>query len=280
MSGAEYGTRDFWTGESGDRRAFVASLHIPDPAKKGLKAGRQATSICTEAVDLITGSYDPELDLVYWGTGNAGPWNPTKRAGDNLYTASLLAIRPKTARSSGIISLHRTTCMTTMRRGNDSRRHAGWRTGAQGRDAIEPHGFLYVLDRTDRKAALAKPYEKVNWATSIDLETGRPVESDVSKKLLPAKQVELWPSTRAEKIGRSCVHPETGLLYANTQHMASLYRFVRSSRSRLGCAINLSKQNSAARNWRPRRACRRDRSDDRRAALARAMLTIRIGPPS
>ena len=40
----------------------------------------------------ITGSYDPELDLVYWGTGNTGPWNPNFRGGDSLYTASVIAV--------------------------------------------------------------------------------------------------------------------------------------------------------------------------------------------
>src|SRR5207253_862747 len=44
----------------------------------------------------ITGSYDPELDLTYWGTGNPAPWASQSRPGDNLYTSSLLAIRPKT----------------------------------------------------------------------------------------------------------------------------------------------------------------------------------------
>ncbi|OYU72021.1 MAG: PQQ-dependent dehydrogenase, methanol/ethanol family, partial [Burkholderiales bacterium PBB5] len=44
----------------------------------------------------LTGAYDPELDLVYWGTGNGGPWNAEARKGDNLYICSVLAFRPKT----------------------------------------------------------------------------------------------------------------------------------------------------------------------------------------
>ena len=44
----------------------------------------------------LTGTYDPELDLVYWGTGNGGPWNPATRGGDSLYICSVLAIRPTT----------------------------------------------------------------------------------------------------------------------------------------------------------------------------------------
>jgi hypothetical protein len=44
----------------------------------------------------VTGTYDPELDLVYWGIGNPAPWNARARKGDNLFTNSIFAIRPKT----------------------------------------------------------------------------------------------------------------------------------------------------------------------------------------
>ena len=44
----------------------------------------------------MTGTYDPELELVYWGVGNPAPWNPILRKGDNLNTNSVLALRPKT----------------------------------------------------------------------------------------------------------------------------------------------------------------------------------------
>jgi alcohol dehydrogenase (cytochrome c) len=92
---------------------------------------------------------------------------------------------------------------------------------------LNRNGFLYVLDRTNGKLLSAKPYEKVNWATQIDLETGRPVETDVPKRLLAGEQVELWPSTRGGKNWpHAAFNPETGLLYANTMHQASIYRFV------------------------------------------------------
>ena len=50
----------------------------------------------------LTGTYDPDLNTVYWGTGNAGPWNAGVRSGDNLYTTSILALDPK----SGAIKWH------------------------------------------------------------------------------------------------------------------------------------------------------------------------------
>jgi alcohol dehydrogenase (cytochrome c) len=67
----------------------------------------------------------------------------------------------------------------------------------------------------------------VSWATSIDMQTGRPVETDIPKKLLAGEKVELWPTTHGGKNWpHAAFNPETGLLYANTIHAASLYRFV------------------------------------------------------
>jgi hypothetical protein len=72
--------------ESRQRRTFVAPLHHSRPRRKRKRnlAGRRRIPAWGR------------LDLVYWGTGNAGPWNPSERPGDNPYTASLLAFRPKT----------------------------------------------------------------------------------------------------------------------------------------------------------------------------------------
>jgi alcohol dehydrogenase (cytochrome c) len=230
MSGAEYGTRGFLDGWNPETGAHLWHRYtIPGPGEKGVESWPAGDSYLHGGGSTwITGSYDPELDLVYWGTGNAGPWNPTKRPGDNLYTASLLAIRPKT----GEIVWHYQFTPHDMYDYDATWEPilADMQVGGQARKVVmqlNRNGFLYVLDRTDGKLLSAKPYEKVNWATSIDLETGRPRESDVSKKLLAGEQVELWPSTRGGKNWpHAAFNPETGLLYANTQHMASLYRFV------------------------------------------------------
>jgi hypothetical protein len=61
----------------------------------------------------VTGTYDAELDLVYWGIGNPSPWNPRARKGDNLYTNSIIAIRSDTGRWSGISRRHPTIPSTT-----------------------------------------------------------------------------------------------------------------------------------------------------------------------
>ena len=98
MSGAEFGIRGFisgWdpaTGKELWRRHTTAA-----PGEKGGDTwGNDKAHLNGGGSTWITGSYDPELDLVYWGTGNAGPWNPGYRKGDNLYTTSVIAVRPKT----------------------------------------------------------------------------------------------------------------------------------------------------------------------------------------
>jgi alcohol dehydrogenase (cytochrome c) len=229
-SGAEFGARCFldgWDPHTGKKlwRRYTAAgpgekgHDTWDPPESHLRGG---------ASTWITGSYDPDLDLLYWGTGNAGPWNPKNRRGDNLYVASILAVKPKT----GEIVWHYQAAP------NDS---FDWDTnweiiladlrveGQMRKVAMQlnRNGFLYVLDRTNGKLLSAKPYAKVNWATHVDLATGRPVESDVSKKLRAGEQIEMWPGIRgAKNWPHAAFNPRTGLLYANTNHGYSQYKFI------------------------------------------------------
>jgi mono/diheme cytochrome c family protein len=93
-------------------------------------------------------AYDPALDLLYVGTGNAAPWANDVRnpgGGDNLYTSSILAVRPET----GEIVWHY--------------------------QETSKNGFFYVLDRATGVLVSAKPFVDVNWASGIDIKTGRPI---------------------------------------------------------------------------------------------------------
>jgi alcohol dehydrogenase (cytochrome c) len=230
ISGAEFGIRGFLDGWNPETGAHLWRRYtIPGPGEKGSETWPADDSYLHGGGSTwITGSYDPDIDLVYWGIGNAGPWNPTKRPGDNLYSASLLALRPKT----GEIVWHYQFTPHDMYDFDATWEPilADMKFDGQQRKVVmqlNRNGFLYVLDRTNGNLLSAKPYETVNWATQIDMKTGRPVETDVSKKLLAGEQVELWPSTRgAKNWPHAAFNPETGLLYANTMHQASLYRFV------------------------------------------------------
>jgi len=87
-------------------------------------------------------------------------------------------------------------------------------------------GFLYVIDRTNGELLAAEPFEKINWATHVDMKTGRPVESEISKKVRAGEQIELWPSQwGAKNWAHAAFNPETGLLYANTMHNSRYAQF-------------------------------------------------------
>ena len=229
ISGAEFGIRGFidgWDPETGKQlwRRFT----IPERGEKGNETWPAETDAWKTGggSSWITGSYDPELDLMYWGVGNPAPWASQSRPGDNLYTSSVLAMRPKT----GEIVWHYQFTP------NDAYDYdSNWEMilaeipyqSAQRKVLMQMNrnGFLYVLDRKDGKLLSAEPFEKVNWASHVDLKTGRPVETDVAKRLRNNEQVEHWPSTSGGKNWpHASYNPETGLLYAATIHQGRLYK--------------------------------------------------------
>ena len=117
VSGAETGIRGFidaYDAKTGKRPGGLTpflrrvSLVSKRGAEDSWKTGGGST--------WLTGSFDPELNLLYWATGNPAPdWNGDKRPGDNLYTCSLLALDPTTAQSNGTSSSRPTTCTTGTR---------------------------------------------------------------------------------------------------------------------------------------------------------------------
>jgi alcohol dehydrogenase (cytochrome c) len=231
MSGAEFGIRgyiDGWDPQTGKR--LWRTYTIPARGEKGNETWPQDNDAWKVGggSSWITGSYDPELDLTYWGTGNPAPWASQSRKGDNLYTSSVLALRPKT----GEIVWH---YQFTPNDPYDF--DANWEminadidVNGQRRKVImqlNRNGFLYVIDRTNGQLISAKAYEKVNWATHVDIETGRPVETDVGTRVRNMETVEMWPSTRGGKNWpHAAFNPETGLLYANTMHRGGIYRHI------------------------------------------------------
>ena len=229
ISGAEFGIRGFidgWDPETG--KHLWRRYTIPARGEKGNETWPQDNNAWEigGGSSWITGSYDPELDLMYWGIGNPAPWASQTRDGDNLYTSSVLAMRPATGE---IVWYYQFTP-------NDAYDYdACWELinadiddGGQKRKVImqfNRNGFLYVIDRTNGKLLAANAFEKVNWASHVDKETGRPVETDIAKSIRAGKATEHWPSTRGGKNWQhAAFNPETGLLYANTFHEGRMYK--------------------------------------------------------
>jgi alcohol dehydrogenase (cytochrome c) len=228
-SGAEFGVRGFIDGidpETGKR--LWRRYTIPARGEKGNETWPQNSNAWEigGGSAWITGSYDPQLDLMYWGTGNPAPWASQSRPGDNLYTSSVLAIRPKTGEIAWYYQFTP----------NDAYDYdACWELinadiKVDGRDRkvimqLNRNGFVYVLDRATGSLISARPYEKVNWASHVDADTGRPVENEIAKSVRDAKPTELWPSTRGAKNWmHASFNPQTGLLYAATLHEARMYK--------------------------------------------------------
>ncbi len=163
-------------------------------------------------------AYDPELDLLYIGTGNADPWarkirNP--HAGDNLLASSIVALRPDT----GEYVWHYQESPSDEWDFDSAEQIilADLRIDGQLRQVLlhaPKNGFFYVLDRATGKLLSAKPFVPVTWATGIDLQTGRPVES-------PGAQYEASSKTSVVSPGPGGAHtwqpasysPDTGLVY-------------------------------------------------------------------
>ncbi len=228
-SGAEYGIRGFidgWDPETG--KHLWRTYTIPGPGEPGNESWPGDSWQHGGGSSWITGSYDPELKTVYWGVGNAGPWNAKVRSpGDNLYTASVLALDPQTGRIKwhfqftpkdpydfdsvadmvlADIDVHGTKTKALL---NANR-----------------NGFFYVLDRTSGKLIAANQYVKtLNWANGID-ENGRPVDSDITKHMRETgEQVEIWPSVWGGKAwSPSAFSPQTGLVYINSLELGMKYK--------------------------------------------------------
>jgi alcohol dehydrogenase (cytochrome c) len=228
MAGGESTTRGFldgWDPETG--RKLWRRYTIPAPGEPGSETWPKDSDAWKYGGGPTwrSGSYDPELDLVYWGVGNAEPYDPRPRGAlDSLYTSSVIAIRPKT----GEIVCHYQYTPNDVYDvdGNDEQVLADLDVGGRRRKVMiqaNKNGFLYVLDRTNCTLIAAHPYVKVNWASRIDLTTGRPVLTDVYKRFLAGEEVEIWPS-RGTNAVPIAFNPNTGLIYASTWNLPRIQK--------------------------------------------------------
>ena len=220
VGGGEYTTRGFLDGWDPDTgKKLWRRYTIPAPGEPGSETWPKTGDAWTQGGSPTwrSGSYDPQLDLVYWGTGNAEPYDPRPREGlDSLFTNSVLAIRPKTGEIACYFQYTPNDVYDAD--GTDENVLADIQVSGQLRKVMiqtNKNGFLYVLDRTNCKPIAAHPYVKVNWATHIDLVTGRPVLTDIYKRFAAGEEVEIWPS-RGTNAVPIAFNPNTGLVYAST----------------------------------------------------------------
>jgi quinohemoprotein ethanol dehydrogenase len=157
--------------------------------------------------------YDPDLDFVYFGTGNASPWYDRLRGkGDDLYTASIVALR---ADNGEYVWHYQTTPGDNWDYDSTQPLMLANLTidGRQRRVVMQANknGFFYVIDREKGELVSAKPFTPMNWATGMDAK-GRPIENPVFRELKDATIVMPSPEGGHNWHPMS-FNPNTGLVY-------------------------------------------------------------------
>ncbi len=176
--------------------------------------------------DSIT--YDPETDLVYFGTANAEPWNPAVRnttEGDNLYTASIVAIRPDTGE---YVWHFQETPEDRWDFDSDQQIIAANLTIDGNPQRVVMHapknGFFYVLDAKTGKFISGTAFATVNWASGLDPVTGYPNVNPEAKYDVTGKPFTSLPSaTGAHSWNPMSYSPQTGLVYIPANEVAFTY---------------------------------------------------------
>jgi lanthanide-dependent methanol dehydrogenase len=172
-------------------------------------------------------AYDPQLDLVYYGTGNASPYNPEQRLGDNKWSSSVLARRPA---DGALVWAYQFTP------------HDSWDFDATGAMVLadlmvagravkalvhfDKNGFAYTFERATGKLLVAQPFVPVTWAHAVDLQSGRP-QIDPSKQTGQSKgNVKgICPSLEGGVSPASppAYSPRTHLFYTSTNNLCMDY---------------------------------------------------------
>lgn len=227
--GAEYGVRGYFTAYDAATGEQVWRFYTvpgnPDEPFEHAELETAAKTWTTEGKYWEVGgggtvwdsmAYDPELDLLYVGTGNGSPWSRYTRSpggGDNLFLSSILAIRP----DSGELAWHyQTTPGDTW--DYTATQHIVLADmefdGAERKILMQApkNGFFYILDRVTGELLSAEPYVSMTWASHVDMETGRPVE--LAEASMEDELKLIFPSPLGGHNWHPMAYnPDTGLVY-------------------------------------------------------------------
>ncbi|HEY6434920.1 MAG TPA: PQQ-dependent dehydrogenase, methanol/ethanol family [Acetobacteraceae bacterium] len=165
--------------------------------------------------------YDPDANLIYYGTGNPAPWNSNQRPGDNLWTTAEFARNPDTGRAKWAYQytphdefdydeINESVLLTLPIDGKDRKIliHVG------------RNGYMYVIDRMSGEVLSATPYDTINATRGIDLKTGRPIKNEEKTPSIGRNVTDVCPNADGAKDWQpSAWSPRTHLLYVPHQHL-------------------------------------------------------------
>ena len=173
-------------------------------------------------------SYDPQLNLLYYGSGNPGSWNPDQRPGDNKWSMTIFARDPDTGRAKW--AYQKTPHDRWDYDGINEMVLIDITIKGQPRKVLanfDRNGFAYMLDRATGELLAADPFVTVNWATGVDLKTGRPVENPEKQTSSTKNTKDICPSAMGGKNQQPVAFsPRTSLIYVPTNNLCMDYEGV------------------------------------------------------
>ncbi len=231
--GGEYGVRGSLVAlDQNTGKEVWRTYTVPGSGEKGSETWKGDSGKFGGGAAWHIGSYDPKLNLVYYGTSNPSPWSASVRGNDsseigqysNLYTASVLALDADT----GKIAWHYqfTPHDAWDYDGVNELVFADLPVNGKTTPVLmqaNRNGFFYVIERANGKLVSAKPYvEGVNWATGIDMKTGTPIEAagNVKRPGMGRKAANICPNLIGGKNWMPMSYDaQTGLVYIPTMNL-------------------------------------------------------------
>ena len=173
-------------------------------------------------------SYDPELDLLYHGTGNPGTWNPDQRPGDNKWSMTIFARDPDTGKAKW--AYQKTPHDAWDYDGINENVLVDLKIEGKVRKVLvnfDRNGFSYTLDRETGELLMAEPFTYVNWAKAIDMSTGKPIENPEKRTSSTKNTKNICPSAMGGKNQQPVAYsPRTRLFYVPSNNLCMTYEGV------------------------------------------------------
>jgi PQQ-dependent dehydrogenase (methanol/ethanol family) len=233
ISGGEFGVRGFVTANDVNTGKQIWRMYSTGPEAEVGFPGSEETWKGDEwkrggGTTWGWYSYDPQLNLFYYGSGNPGSWNPDQRPGDNKWSMSIWARDPDTGRAKWVYQktphdrwdydgINEMVLIDVSIKGQPRKVLANF----------DRNGFAYMLDRTTGELLMADPFVVVNWATGVDLKTGRPIENPEKQTSSARNTKDICPSAMGGKNQQPVAYsPKTNLIYVPTNNLCMDYEGV------------------------------------------------------
>jgi len=233
ISGGEFGVRGFVTANDVNTGKQVWRMYSTGPEAEVGFPGSEETWKGDEwkrggGTTWGWYSYDPELNLLYYGSGNPGSWNPDQRPGDNKWSMTIFARNPDTGKAAW--AYQKTPHDRWDYDGINEMVLVDVDIKGQPRKVLanfDRNGFAYMLDRKTGELLAADPFVTVNWATGVDLKTGRPIENPEKQTSSAKNTKDICPSAMGGKNQQPVAFsPKTKLIYVPTNNLCMDYEGV------------------------------------------------------